>query len=74
MGKKIEEGRRKRKNKSKLQKAKEQRRDKNRGRGAGPKLDGTTRIAGLGDFYDFTRGKRSCVSTWTRCPNKNNMI
>ena len=52
-------------NKSKTSKStKEQRRDKNRGRGAGPKLDGTTRIAGLGDFYDFTRGKRSCVSTW----------
>ena len=52
-------------NKSKTAKStKEERRDKNRGRGAGPKLDGTTRIAGLGDFYDFTRGKRSCVSTW----------
>lgn len=64
MGKKD---RRKKKDagKSKTAKSmKEERRDKNRGRAAGPKLDGTTRIAGLGDFYDFTRGNESCISMW----------
>ena len=29
-----------------------------------PKVDGTTRIAGLGDVFDFTRGQPSCITTW----------
>ena len=43
---------------------KDARRKEKSGRPAGPKVDGTTRIAGLGDFFDFTRGQPSCITTW----------
>ena len=43
---------------------KEARRKENSGRPAGPKVDGTTRITGLGDVFDFTRGQPSCITTW----------